>query len=285
MNEFGRLALHTWTLDTTPLETALQAARDGGFDAVELRRTDFKRCYERGLSNAAVLDLVRDAKLPVCTLGCEYGWLFATGDESLRLFDDLEVTSDNAVELDCPMVMCAPGQQAGSKADAIENLKRGADIVGKRGLQLAIEFNSQHAVINSIAALREILDGAGRSNAGKLLDADHMERSGAGGRGFAGVAPHEIAAFQYSDAPAAPLADGVKRPTDRLPPGQGVVRWLEVFGLLKEKGFGGYLSYEAPNPAQWERPPLEVCREAVGATRALLAQALEPEDATRQPRR
>jgi 2-keto-myo-inositol isomerase len=47
-----------------------------------------------------------------------------------------------------------------------------------------------------------------------------------------------------------------------------------VFGLLNEKKFDGYLSYEAPNPAQWERPPLEVCREGVTATRALIAQAV-----------
>jgi sugar phosphate isomerase/epimerase len=274
MSAFGRLAMHTWTVDTTPLDAALKAARDGDFDAVELRRTDFKRCYEQGMSNDAVLDLVRAADMPVCTLGCEYGWLFATGDESMRLFDDLEETCDNAVALDCPMIMCAPGPQSGSKRDAIENLKRGADIVAKRGLKLAIEFNSQHAVINSIAALREILDGSGRDNAGMLLDAYHMERSGAGGRGFAGVAPEQIAAFQYSDVPPGTIADGVKRPTDRLPPGQGVVRWLEVFSLLKEKGFDGYLSYEAPNPAQWERPALDVCREAVSATRALLAKAL-----------
>jgi 2-keto-myo-inositol isomerase len=274
MNSFGRLALHTWTLDTTPLDAALNAARDGGFDAVELRRTDFKRCYEKGLSNDAVLDLVRAARIPVCTLGCEYGWIFADGEERARLLADLEITCDNAVALNCPLVMCAPGQNVASKQQAIENMKRGADICGERGLKLAIEFNSQHAVLNGIAPLREILQGAGRSNAGMLLDAYHMERCGAGGRGFEGVSPEEIAAFQYSDAPPAPVTDGVKRPVDRLPPGQGVVRWLEVFGLLNEKKFDGYLSYEAPNPAQWERPPLEVCREGVAVTRALIAQAL-----------
>jgi sugar phosphate isomerase/epimerase len=170
--------------------------------------------------------------------------------------------------------MCAPGQNAGPKSDAIENLKRGADICGKYGLTLAIEFNSQHAVVNSIAALREILDGAGRPNAGMLLDAYHLERSGAGGPGFAEVAPNEIAAFQYSDVPPGPVAAGVKRPIDRLPPGHGVVRWTEVLGLLADKGYDGFLSYEAPNPAQWARAPLDVAREAVEATRALIAAAL-----------
>jgi 2-keto-myo-inositol isomerase len=271
---FGRLALHTWTLDTTPLKEALAAARAGGFDAVELRRIDFTRCHEAGMDDGAVLDLIRAADIPVCTLGCEYGWLFAKGAESERLFDVLEETCENAVALDCPLIMSAPGQNLGPKGDAIENLKRGADICGKYGLRLAIEFNAQHAVINSIAALGEILNGAGRSNAGMLLDAYHLERSGAGGRGFEGVPPEEIAAFQYSDAPAGPVAEGVKRPTDRLPPGQGIVRWTEVFALLAEKRFDGYLSYEAPNPAQWARPPIEVAREASEKTRALIADAL-----------
>ncbi|MPZ56348.1 MAG: TIM barrel protein [Rhizobiales bacterium] len=271
---FGRLALHTWTVDTTPLADAIKAAKAGGFDAIELRRIDFVRCRERSMANEAVLDLILAAGMPVHMLGCEYGWLFGKGDENERLFDVLEESCENAVALDCPLIMVAPGQNTGPKQDAIENLKRGADICGKYGLTLAIEFNSQHAVINGIAPLREIIAGADRPNAGMLLDAYHLERSGLGGRAFADVAPEEIVAFQYSDVPAAPVAEGVKRPADRLPPGQGIVRWVDVFQLLHEKGFGGYLSYEAPNPAAWARPPAEVCREAADATRAQIAQAL-----------
>jgi sugar phosphate isomerase/epimerase len=108
-----------------------------------------------------------------------------------------------------------------------------------------------------------------------LLDPYHHQRAGLGGRSFADVAPEEIAAFQYSDVPAAALAEGVKRPTDRLPPGLGIVRWHEVFQLLHEKGFAGYLSYEAPNPQAWARPPAEVCREAAEATRSVLEAALQ----------
>ena len=50
------------------------------------------------------------------------------------------------------------------------------------------------------------------------------------------------------------------------------MRWREVFQLLREKNYQGYLSYEAPNPEYWSRPPEEVAREAVEATRELLAQ-------------
>lgn len=43
-------------------------------------------------------------------------------------------------------------------------------------------------------------------------------------------------------------------------------------GLI-EKGYAGYLSYEAPNPALWAKPPEVVAREGAAATRALLASA------------
>jgi 2-keto-myo-inositol isomerase len=59
--------------------------------------------------------------------------------------------------------------------------------------------------------------------------------------------------------------------TDRLPPGQGSVPFREFFGALSGKGYAGYASYEAPNPAAWARPPAEVAREALAATRAHLA--------------
>jgi len=66
--KFGRLALHMWTIDTTPLATALDAAKQGGFDAVELRRTDFKRCFDAGMSNAQVAEILDTSVSAVETL-------------------------------------------------------------------------------------------------------------------------------------------------------------------------------------------------------------------------
>ena len=137
---------------------------------------------------------------------------------------------------------------------------------------MAIEFNSQHDVINHVDVLHELIDKADRSNCGLLLDAYHLHRSGSPGRGFVEVPGDKIFAFQYSDVSEKPVT-GVRRPTDRLPPGHGRVEWTAVFQLLAEKGYAGHLSYEAPNPALWERPPDEVAREGVVATKRLLAAA------------
>jgi sugar phosphate isomerase/epimerase len=271
--KFGRLALHMWTIDTTPLATALDAARAGGFDAVELRRTDFKRCFDAGMSNAQVLALIRASGIPVGVLGVEYGWLFAAGDESDRLFKVFRESCENAVALGCTMLMSAPGPIAGPIADAIKHLRRAGDIAAEYGLRLAIEFNSQHPVLNTLSVLRELIEGAKKQNCGYLIDTYHFARSGAGGRGFANVPAEEIFCFQYSDLSPNPVT-GVARPTDRLPPGKGMVQWREVLSLLAEKGYTGYLSYEAPNPEQWARSPYDVAREGVELTRGLLRDAV-----------
>jgi sugar phosphate isomerase/epimerase len=273
-DEFGRLALHTWTIDTTPLAVALDAARRGGFDAVELRRTDFKRCYEAGMSNDQVLDLIRDSGIPVAVLGVEYGWLFATGEDSRRLFADFRVSCQNAKALGCTTLMSAPGQVSGPISDAIGYLRDAGDIAADYGLKIGIEFNSQHDVLNSLSALRELIQGAGRPNCGYLVDAYHFTRSGAGGRGFEEVPGEQIFCFQYSDVPAQAVPAGVKRPTDRLAPGKGIVQWREMLGLLAEKGYCGYLSYEAPNPDFWARSPYDVVKEGVELTRKLLKDAV-----------
>ncbi len=267
----NRLALHTWTLDTTPLAEALRAAKSTGWDAVELRRIDFTRSLEKGMTNAQVLDLVRASGLKVACIGTEYGLIFAQGAEKERLLKVLDETCANAAALGCDLVMIAPGQNPpGTLKEAAANFRAGGEIAKKHGVRFALEFNSQHPVITNLAAGREVVELANHPNCGLLLDAYHLERSGGGGRGFESYPPEKIFAFQFSDVPGGP-PPAVRRPTDRLPPGKGTVRWLEVFQLLKEKGYAGYLCYEAPNPDYWSRPPEEVAREAVDATRKLLA--------------
>lgn len=267
-----KLALHTWSLDTTPLAGVLAACREAGWNGVELRRIDFVRCHDAGMDNAQVLDLVRSSGVNVACVGTEYGLMFAQGAERDRLLDVLDLTARNAVALGCDLVMIAPGQNSGTVETAVANFRAAGDVVARHGVRLALEFNSQHDVINRLAVGRDVVAKTAHPNCGLLLDTYHMERCGDGGRSFETLRPRDIFAFQYSDVPAgAPAAE--RRPTDRLPPGKGCVRWLDVFRLLAEKGYAGYLSYEAPNPEAWARPPVEVAREALEATRSLLREA------------
>lgn len=268
---FAGVAIHTWTLDTTPLEEALAAIRQGGADAVELRHLDFKRCHERGMGDTQIVDLVKRSGNTVCAVGVEYGWMFATGEESKRLFAVFRRQCQNAVALGCDHLMSATGQNDGAVRDAILNVRNAGDIAAEYGLKLSLEFNSQHPTVNCVEVAREVVNGAGKKNVGLLLDAYHLHRSGRVGRAFEDVPPEEIMYFQFSDVPITPSA-GATRPADRLPPGKGAIAWKDVLQLLAEKNYTGFLSYEAPNPAQWERSPLEVVKEGVDETRKFIAQ-------------
>lgn len=268
-----RISLHTWTLDTTPLADALRISREAGYNGVELRHIDFLRCQKAGMSEAAMIKLVRDAGIKVAVVGTEGGVLFAQGDELKRLLGSLRYVCDKAVALGCGVIMVAPGLSTdGGMARATANMKTCADICGEHGLKIGVEFNSRHPVLHTVADGMTLVDGVNMPNCGILLDTYHLHCSGGNAQSFKNVPVEKIITFQFSDVPPGPLSD-VRTPVDRLPPGKGVAPFLDILRTLIAKGYQGYMSYEAPNPAQWSRPADEVAREGLTLMRQLLLQA------------
>jgi 2-keto-myo-inositol isomerase len=268
-----RIALHTWSLDTTPLPTVLEVAREAGFDGVETRFEDFKRCAAAGLSESRVLDMIKSSGLAVSVMGTEYGLMFAQGEELSKLLASLQKTCEQAQALGCQMIMVAPGMNAPTPFEqAAGNFRKGGETCERYGVRLALEFNSRHATINSLESARRLLALTNHPSCGILLDTYHMHYSGLHGSAFTSLPLRDFFTFQYSDAPPGEMSK-VRTAVDRLPPGRGVIPWKEVFTGLMEMGYEGWLNYEAPNPAEWSRPPLEAARDAVTATRRLLAEA------------
>ena len=264
----NRLALHTWTLDTTPLAEVLRIARATGWNAIELRRVDFQRAIEAGQTAEDVLALVRSSGLPVAAVGSVFGWMFAEGDERRRLFQIIDECCSWATALGSPVIMSPVDFTTGSVRQAAGRLREVGDLAAKHGVRFALELQSPAEQFTTLASVREVVALADHPSCGLLLDSYHIQRTTGGLRDYEDVAPNEIAYFQYSDVPDAPRPPGT--PTDRLPPGRGTVPFREVFQILAAKGYQGYLSYEAPNPVAWQRPPEEVAREAAEATRELL---------------
>lgn len=261
------LALHTWTLDTTPLPRVLEVARETGWEAVELRRLDFKRAGERGQAPESVLDLVRGSGLATACVGVELGWMFATGDERARLLRAFDESCGWAKALGCRTVMSPVDRGRGDLARAAASVTEVGDIAARHDVRLALEFNSLCEQFNTLASVRETLAKAGHRHVGLLVDAYHMGRSGARPADLDNVPGDDIAYVQFSDVPRSGLVAG--QALDRLPPGQGSVPFPAFFLAIERKGYAGYCSYEAPNPAAWARDPAAVAREALEATRAV----------------
>jgi len=263
------LALHTWTLDTTPLGRVLEIVRETGWQAIELRRLDFARAAERGQAAEAVLDLVRSSGVPTACVGVTLGWIWAEGGERKKLLADFDESCRWAKALDCRTVMSPVDRGRGDVARAVASVIEVGDIAARHGARLALEFNSQCEQINTLASIREILAKAAHPHVGLLLDAYHLGRSGSRPEDLKDVTGTDIAYVQFSDVPRSGLVAG--QALDRLPPGQGSVPFKEFFAAIERTGYSGYCSYEAPNPSAWTRDPTAVAREAIEATRAAAA--------------
>jgi 2-keto-myo-inositol isomerase len=268
MTKANKLALHTWTLETTPLADVLRIARDTGWDAIELRRVDFTRAAERGQTATEMIQLLKASGLPVACVGVEFGWMWARADERARLLQVFTEQCERARDLGAATVMSPVDRGRGDLGEAAASLREVAHVAARHGVKLAVEFNSQAEQLNSLERIRELVARASHPGCGLLLDTYHLGRSGADPRAIEDVRPEEIAYVQFSDVPQSGLEPG--KALDRLPPGQGSVPFKEFFGAISAKGYAGYLSYEAPNPSAWARPPGDVAREALIATRAVL---------------
>jgi 4-hydroxyphenylpyruvate dioxygenase len=263
-----RLALHTGSLGAKPLDLALQVARETGWDAVELRYVDFTRQFEAGRSDREALALVSASGLPVCAMGVERGWFYAQDEERRRLFGIIERVSGWAAELGAPIIMSPCDPKPGDLQQAAASLREAGDIVAARGQTIALELNTTLVQFRTLKQVRALLALAGHPNVGLLVDTYHIQRTVGGLSDYEDLAPGECAYFQYSDVPAGPI----EPPSDtfnRLPPGQGIVPFAEILPIITAKRYSGYLSYEALNPAAFERDPFEVSAEALAASRAL----------------
>ena len=271
--KFGRLALHMWTIDTTPLKTALDAAKQGGFDAVELRRTDFKRCFRRRHEQRRGARPHPRRRHSRRRAGCRI-WLAVRHRRRERAAVQgvpRVLRERRGARLRHADERAGPGQRP--IPQAIEYLRRAGDIAGEYGLKLAIEYNSQHDVLNSLPVLRQLIEGANKPNCGYLIDAYHFQRSGYGGRELPRLAERHdlLLPVQRCLAPSRHRHS----PPNRSPGArQGHRQWRDVLSLLHDKNYTGYLSYEAPNPELWERSPYDVAREGVELTRKLLRDAV-----------
>jgi sugar phosphate isomerase/epimerase len=262
-----RLALHTWTLDSTPLADAVRVVKQTGWDGIELRRIDFRRAEEAGQRAEWVLDLVRAAGVPVACVGVEFGWMWADGAERQRLLTVFDEQCRRAAAVACETVMSPVDKGRGELAQAAASVREVGDIAAAHGVRLALEFNSQCDQINTLARARELLARAAHPSCGLLLDTYHLGRSGATLREVEDVTAAEIAYIQLSDPPARTEPGKV---LDRLPPGQGTYPFREFFAIVAARGYTGFASYEAPNEAAWKRDAVDVAREAIAATRAVL---------------
>jgi len=255
---------HATVMDADPIQL-IDAGAAGGFDAVGLR-------IVLPVGADPIVEVVGNAPLQrsikqrlvstgIKILDIEAIWL--TADTNVA---DLEAALDTGAELGARNALVCGFDPDRSRMAA--NFARLCEAANARGLRVMLEFIS-YTHVRSLADACGLLTEAAPANAGLLIDALHLSRSGGSPADIAGYDPALFTYYHLCDAPAAvPDRDGLRAEArgGRLYPGDGEL-WLSEFVAAFPQDTPAAI--EAPSARYASMPPSERARLAAAASRRL----------------
>jgi sugar phosphate isomerase/epimerase len=256
---------HLTVLEADPVGL-IEAGKAAGFNAVGLR-------VVAPLATDTIIPVVGDAEL-------QRRIKQSLRDSGMEIFDIEAVW----LRPDTDVAALRPALEVGAELGAkyvltvgfdedhgrlVENFGAFCALAHSRGLRTMLEFIS-YASVCDLKAAHDLLQTVRPANAGLLVDALHLSRSGGHPRD---IAAYDASLFSYvhlCDAPAAvPSADALRTEarSHRLYPGEGQL-WLDAF--LDAFPPGTPVGIEAPNATFAGSPFMERARLAGAATRDFL---------------
>ena len=225
-----RLACFATLPDGHGFEATVAAAARAGFEEFAIWLMSIEQGREELGSLEAVADCLKRHGIRASVLELLHGW--AQGDDAVTA-EELAVMQA-AAELFQPDVILAATLSPELAPGAFDHLKRQCRALAP--LKVALEFLPFGAV-PSLAAALDALDRVGEDNLGLVLDSWHFARAGLDYELLAGVPGDRIHFVQLNDAAVEPAEDVVAETlTARLRPGEGIVDWPRLIGILDDKG-------------------------------------------------
>ncbi len=272
------LVLCAGTLARVSLPDRVQAASAAGFAGISAFVTDLEQARAEGWSATDLRALLADRGLAVAELDPLLRWIPGTQpagldawgavlyrqglDDALRAADALAARSLNLV------CVADPPPPPDRVAEAFAHV---CDRAAGHGLLVHLEFLPWTTIPDARTACA-IVERAGRSNGGILLDAWHHFRSGLDDAALRALPGARVLAVQLSDAPRRAEADLVEETLHRrLLPGAGEADLTGLLRILDAIGSPAPLGVEVFSDALAAEPPAAVAVRAAGSLRELLA--------------
>jgi 2-keto-myo-inositol isomerase len=271
------LGLNGATTLKADLATDIAAAGKAGFDFVEIWAAKLMGYLERGGLRALRRDLKR-AGVKAATLNSVERVTFNDPSGHVRMLEDFQRFCRVAQAIDCETVLVVPSPRpkgislAAIERESVRVLRELSGIAKPYGVRLAYEFlGFADCTVNTLAQCAAIVEKVARPNVGLVLDTFHFFAGGSRLASIRQVDPGKIFVVHLNDVERAPrrkMHDAL-----RLFPGKGIIPLTSILRALKAIGYSGKFSVEIFRPQYWNRPPLQVAREARATALAALRQA------------
>jgi len=271
------LGLNGATTLKADLATDITVAGRAGFDFVEIWAAKLLGYLERGGLPVLKRDLKR-AGVRAATLNSVEHVTFNDPSGHVRMLEDFQRFCRVAEAINAETVIVVPSPRPkGASLAAIEResvrvLRELSTMARPYGVRLAYEFlGFADCTVNSLAQCAAIVEKVARPNVGLVLDTFHFFAGGSTLASIRKVQPGKIFIVHINDVERAPrrkMHDAL-----RLYPGKGIIPLGGILRALKAIGYTGGFSVEIFRPQYWNRPPLQVAREARKSAAAALRQA------------
>jgi 2-keto-myo-inositol isomerase len=271
------LGLNGATTLKADLATDIAVAGRAGFEFVEIWAAKLMGYLERGGLPALKRDL-RRAGLRAATLNSVEHVTFNDPSGHVRMLEDFQRFCRVAQAVGAETVIVVPSPRpkgvslAAIERESIRVLRELSAIARPYGVRLAYEFlGFADCTVNTLAQCAAIVEKVARPNVGLVLDTFHFFAGGSRIASIREANPEKIFIVHINDVERAPrrkMHDAL-----RLYPGKGILPLAGILRALKAIGYAGGFSVEIFRPQYWNRPPLQVAREARRTALAAFRQA------------
>lgn len=256
-----------------------QVAADAGYDGVEPWIGDLQKFADSGGKLDDLRQQIADAGMTVESAIGFANWIV---DDDKARADGLEqarkdmalVKAIGGTRIAAPPVGAHRGEATVPLPVIAERYRALLEVGDEMGVLPQLELWGFSPTLSKLSELAYVATGAGHPSACVLPDFYHIYK---GGNDFAGLGMIEASrmhCFHINDYPADPPLDKIAD-KDRVFPGDGVCPLPKIIRQLIDHGFVGTFSLELFNPEYWKRDALEVAREGLEKSRAVVQAAME----------
>ncbi len=273
-----RFCLNTSTLRGQKLSVPdqIQVCAEAGYDAIEPWMRDLYQFVDEGGSLGDLRKQLEDANLTVESAIGFAKWIVDDQAERKAGLEEARRDMDLLTQIGGKRIAAPPvgaHTQAGPALEVIAGRYRDLLVLGaETGITPQLELWGFSKTLSRLGELAYVATAAEHSDACVLPDFYHIYKGGSRFEGLGMIEASRMHVFHMNDYPSDPPRETIQD-ANRVFPGDGVCPLPEIIANLIRSGFAGVFSLELFNPEYWQRDALEVAKEGLDKSRAVVKQA------------
>ena len=273
-----RFCLNTSTLRGQKLSVPdqIKVCADAGYDAIEPWMRDLYQYVEQGGKLADLRKQLEDANLTVESAIGFAKWIIDDENERKAGLEEARRDMDLLKQIGGKRIAAPPigaHTEPGPPLDVIAGRYRDLLVLGaEMGVTPQLELWGFSKTLSRLGELAYVATAAEHPDACVLPDFYHIYKGGSRFEGLGMIEASRMHVFHMNDYPSDPPRETIQD-ANRVFPGDGVCPLPEIIANLIRSGFVGVFSLELFNPEYWQRDALQVAKEGLKKSKAVVQKA------------